>query len=146
PATIAGRPVRQLVQQPFQFSITRDVEPGRTTMIHSFMNGLAGVHTAPALAVRVARDAGLPNEPVLFVDYPEAGSDPASRDISLDLDSRDWSGGSAIAFRVRPSRATRLSVSFIDRNHVVYTAWTNLEADMWQPVRIAFDAIRPNPY
>jgi len=40
----------------------------------------------------------------------------------------------------------RLSISFVDRNHVAYTAWTDVTADVWQPVRVAFDEIRPNPY
>ena len=40
----------------------------------------------------------------------------------------------------------RLSISFFDRHRVVYTAWTNLKADVWQPVEVAFDEIRPNPY
>ena len=39
-----------------------------------------------------------------------------------------------------------MSVSFFDRNHVVYTAWVDLQGGVWQPVRVAFDDVRPNPY
>ena len=37
-------------------------------------------------------------------------------------------------------------MSFVDRNRVVYTARTDLKADVWQPVRIPFDEIQPNQY
>ena len=40
----------------------------------------------------------------------------------------------------------RLSVSFLDRNHVAYTAWRGLTGSVWQLVRIPFDEIRPNPF
>ena len=40
----------------------------------------------------------------------------------------------------------RLSVSFLDRNRIAYTAWTELKGGAWQLVRIPFDEIRPNPY
>jgi hypothetical protein len=42
--------------------------------------------------------------------------------------------------------ALRLSVSFFDRNRVVYTSWADLKEGVWQPVRIAFDDLKPNPY
>ena len=40
----------------------------------------------------------------------------------------------------------RLSVSFLDRNRVAYTTWTELKGGVWQSVRIPFDEMRPNPY
>jgi hypothetical protein len=97
------------------------------------------------MRLHVGRDSAFP-EAVLFVEYPEPSADPAGRDIELTAENTDWTVGSAISFRIKPARAVKLSVSFIDRNRVVYTAWTNLQADTWQPVRIAFDAIRPNPF
>jgi hypothetical protein len=39
-----------------------------------------------------------------------------------------------------------LSVSFLDRNGVAYTTWTELQGGAWQTVRISFDQIRPIPY
>jgi hypothetical protein len=39
-----------------------------------------------------------------------------------------------------------LSVSFLDRNRVAYTTWLELQGGTWQPVRVSFDEIRPNPY
>jgi len=40
----------------------------------------------------------------------------------------------------------RLSVSFMDRNHVAYTHWVELQGGEWQTVRIPFAQLRPNPY
>lgn len=40
----------------------------------------------------------------------------------------------------------KLSLSFIDRNRVAYTAWRELKGGVWQLVRIPFDEIRPNPF
>jgi hypothetical protein len=48
--------------------------------------------------------------------------------------------------QIKPDHAMRLSVSFLDRNRVVFTTWTELKGGVWQQVRIAFDEIRPNPY
>ena len=129
---------------------TRDAlrpQSGALIVVHSYDSGLVGIHTAnSAIKLHVGRDAEQFQESVLFVEYPAPSADPAGRDIQLAAESTDWSTGKAIAFRVKPERAIRLSISFIDRNHVVYTAWTNLQSNQWQPVRIALDAIRPNPY
>jgi hypothetical protein len=116
-------------------------------VIHAFNDGLSGVHAAnPDVKLSVGHDSVLGAEPFLIVDYPAPTGEPAARDVACDAVNRDWSSGRAIAFRIKPSHALRLSVSFADRNHVIYTRWTALKADVWQPVSIPFDAIRPNPY
>jgi hypothetical protein len=125
----------------------RPSETSRAILIHSYADGLAGVRTtSSAMKLHVGRDSDMADEPVLFVDYPEPSADPASRDVQLSAASTNWSSGSAITFRIKPAHAIRLSISFVDRNRVVYTSWTNLRAAEWQSVRIALDAIRPNPY
>jgi carbohydrate binding protein with CBM11 domain len=116
-------------------------------VIQSYRNGLSHVHSAnPQVQLTVGRDPVMRDEAVLLVDYPAPTGDPAGRDVRCDAETQDWSGGRALSFRIKPSHALRLSVSFFDRNRVVYTAWTELKGDMWQPVRIAFDDIRPNPF
>ena len=40
----------------------------------------------------------------------------------------------------------KLSLSFLDRNRVAYTAWRELQGGVWQLVRIPFDEIRPHPF
>jgi hypothetical protein len=116
-------------------------------VIHDYRAGLAGVRAANSdVKLRVDRVSAQGDEPVLIVEYPAPGADPAARDVMCDAANRDWTSGRAIAFRIRPSQAMRLSVSFVDRNRVVYTARTDLKADVWQPVRIPFDEIRPNQY
>jgi hypothetical protein len=119
----------------------------RPLVIHSFDSNLSGVRAAnPEVHLSVGRDPSKSDEPVLFVEYPAPTNEPAGRDVQCDAESRDWTPGKAISFQVKPSHDTRLSISFFDRNHVVYTAWTDLKAGVWQPVRVAFDEIRPNPY
>jgi hypothetical protein len=83
---------------------------------------------------------------LLIVEYPAPGADPAGRDVVCEAINRDWTSGRAISFRIKPSHAVKLSVSFVDRNRVAYTAWTELRAGVWQPVSISFDDIRPNPH
>ena len=115
-------------------------------IIQDYRDGLSSVRRAnPEVLVSIERDPALPGEPVLTVDYPAPSKDPAGRDVQCDAQVRDWTGGRAIAFQVKPAYALRLSVSFIDRNGVVYTNYSDLK-EGWQPVRIAFDDIRPNPY
>src|SRR5215510_10353411 len=105
----------------------RAQEGTRDIVIHDFTKALAGVHARnPDVKLDVARDPSLGNEPVLRIEYPAATNDPAGRDVSLDAENRSWTGGGAITFRVKPAHAMRMSVSFIDRNHVVYTAWRDL--------------------
>lgn len=116
-------------------------------IIRGYEEGLAAVRAAnPEVELSDARDAELGDETVLLVDYPAATGNPGARDVWCEAENRDWSSGSAISFRVKPEAAIRISVSFIDRNKVAYTAWQDLEAGVWQSVRIAFDDIRPNPY
>jgi len=116
-------------------------------VIQSFAKGASAVRAVnPDVRLNVGLDPSMPEGPVLFVDYPEPTSDPAGRDVRCDAEISDWSGGRAISFQIKPSGALRLSVSFLDRNSVAYTTWIELKADVWQPVRIAFDEIRPNPY
>jgi len=119
----------------------------RPLLIHSFETGLSGVRAAnPDVHLSVGRDPAKPDDPVLFVEYPAPTTEPGGRDVQCDAASQDWTRGRAISFHVRPSHDMRLSISFFDRNRVVYTAWTDLKAGVWQPVRVAFDEIRPNPY
>jgi hypothetical protein len=115
-------------------------------IIQDFRDALSGVrHANPEVKVSIGGDPAYPSQPVLIVDYPAPTNDPAGRDVRCDAQARDWTGGRAIAFQVKPDHALRLSVSFIDRNGVVYTSWSDLK-EGWQPVRIGFDEIRPNPY
>ena len=135
-----------------QASVAKSAAPSpiaekHLAIISDYSSGLAGVHAAnPELKLRVDRDTALRGELVLVVDYPAPNDNPTSRDVRLDATNTNWSAGSAISFRVRPEHATRLSVSFLDRNHVVYTAWRELQAGVWQSIRIRFAEIRPNPY
>jgi hypothetical protein len=115
--------------------------------IQTYEARLSGVRSHnPDVKLSVGNDPELGEEPVLFVTYPAPTDDPAGRDVWCDAESQDWSGGRAISFSVKPEHAIKLSVSFFDRNRVVYTKWTVLQAAVWQSVRIPFDEIRPNPY
>jgi Carbohydrate binding domain (family 11) len=71
----------------------------------------------------VGRDASIPDQPVLMVEYPAPTNDPAGRDVQCAAQNQDWS-----------------------RNRVAYTTWTELKGGVWQSVRIPFDEMRPNPY
>ena len=115
-------------------------------VIHTFDGGLDGVSAAsPGVRLSVTRDASI-GQQVLLVEYPEPTSDPAARDIRCAAQNQNWSAGKAIEFRIKPDHPLRLSLSFIDRNGVVYTAWNELKGGEWQSIRIGFDEIRPNPY
>ncbi len=116
-------------------------------VIRRYTTGLAGVRAAnPDVRLSVGRDPSVEDEPVLVVEYPEPNGDPAGRDVQIATENQDWTGGRAVAFHIKPDQAVRISVSFFDRNHVVYTAWRDLTGGTWQAVRIPFDEIRPNPY
>jgi hypothetical protein len=115
-------------------------------IIHDYRAGLAGIRARNPDVTLGISESGETRERMLVVDYPAPNNDPAGRDVQLDAQARDWSSGHTIAFRVKPSHAMRFSVSFIDRNRVVYTAWRDLPDTTWQPVRIALNVIRPNPY
>src|SRR5262245_51012793 len=116
-------------------------------VIHEYKDGLSGVRAPnPDIRLNVGRDPAVPEERVLLVEYPPPTNDPAGRDVQCDAENQNWTAGRAISFRIKADHATRLSVSFIDRNRVVYTAWADLTAGTWQIVRIPFADIRPNPY
>ncbi|HEU4692572.1 MAG TPA: carbohydrate binding domain-containing protein [Vicinamibacterales bacterium] len=123
------------------------VAPVDDMVIHSFGNGLAGVRAAnPDVHLSVGRDSSGPDEPVLQVEYPAPTGNPAGRDVQCEAENRNWSSGRAVSFQVKPAHALRLSVSFIDRNRVVYTSWAELKEGVWQTVRFAFADMKPNPY
>jgi hypothetical protein len=116
-------------------------------VIHAYDDGLAGVRAAnPDVHLSIGRDPSLSDERVLLVEYPLPTNDPAGRDVHCAAEHQDWRGGGAIAFQIKASHPTRLSLSFLDRNRVAYTAWTELKGDVWELVRIPFDEIRPNPF
>jgi hypothetical protein len=120
--------------------------PKPVIAVQSYARGLAGVHPANPVEVRIDRDPELPGEPVLVVEYPERPGDPAGRDVWCDSENRDWTTGRALSFQIKPANPERISVSFMDRNRVVYTAWIDLQGGVWQPVLIRFQQLRPNPY
>jgi hypothetical protein len=116
-------------------------------VIRTYDDGLAGVRaTNPEVRLSVGRAPELPGQRVLIVEYPAPSGDPAGRDVQCAAENEDWSAGRAISFQIRPDHSLKLSVSFLDRNRVAYTAWRELEGGVWQLVRIPFDEIRPNPY
>jgi len=114
-------------------------------MIRSITPQLAGVHIAnPQLQASVETVSG--EGEVLVVDYPAPGNDPAARDVWLDVENPNWTFGKSIVFNARAEHAIKLSVSFLSRNRVAYTSWTELRAGEWQTVRIRLAELRPNPY
>jgi hypothetical protein len=116
-------------------------------VIQAYEDGVAGIRTvSPDVRVRVESDASVAGERVLIVEYPAPSGNPAERDVRCTAAPSNWTGGTAISFQVRPDHAVRLSVSFLDRNHVAYTAWRELKGGEWQEVRIPFDEVRPNPF
>jgi hypothetical protein len=113
--------------------------------IRSITPEKTGVHVAnPQVKHTVERDSG--EGEVLVVEYPAPGSHPAARDIWFDVENPNWRTGKSIVFNARADHAIKLSVSFMDRNRVVYTSWTELRAGEWQTVQIRLSEIRPNPY
>lgn len=116
-------------------------------VIHAYNDGLAGVRAAnPDVHLSVGRDPSISSERVLLVEYPVPTDDPAGRDVQCAAENQDWSGGRAITFQIKPAHSLRLSLSFLDRNRVAYTAWKDLKGGVWQLVRIPFDEIRANPF
>jgi hypothetical protein len=122
-------------------------DQSRVIVIQGYSDGTSGVRAAnPDVRLSVGRDPSLPGEPVLFVEYPAPTADPAGRDVQCVAENQDWTAGRAISFQIKSDQPTRLSVSFLDRNRVAYTAWTDLTGGGWQSIRVSFDEIRPNPY
>jgi hypothetical protein len=108
-------------------------------VIRDFKHGLAGVKALKSdVKLSLVRDPEQAGDSVLTVDYPEPSADPAARDVWCDTEQRDWRAGSAILFRVKPDHAVKLSVSFMDRNGVAYTAWvTAAQPGVWQSLKIS---------
>jgi hypothetical protein len=121
--------------------------PTPVVIIQDYKDGLSGVRAPnPDVRLNLGRDPAVPDERVLLVDYTPPTKDPAGRDVQCDAENQNWTAGRAISFRIKADHALRLSVSFIDRNRVVYTAWAELAGGTWQLIRIPFADIRPNPY
>ena len=119
---------------------------GQIAVVHTFKNGLAGTLANDAVKLRIIADSAAIRDSVLVVEYSAPNGNPAARDVRLEAEHTSWSEGTALRFEARPEHASRISVSFVDRNGVAYTAWKNLRGGMWQTVRVGFDEIRPNPY
>jgi hypothetical protein len=116
-------------------------------VIQSYKDGLAGVRASnPDVHLSLGRDPSVSEGHVLLVQYPVPTQDPAGRDVQCAAEHQDWTSGRAILFQIKPTHPVKLSLSFIDRNRVAYTAWRELKGDVWQLVRIPFDEIRPNPF
>jgi hypothetical protein len=118
----------------------------QAVVLQAFERGTDIVRARPAVTLRVVTDVEIPTERVLVVEYPPPSDDPASRDIWIDTEQRDWSKGRAIEFEARSEHPTRLSISFLDGNRVAYMSGTDLPGTGWHTVRVVFDSIRPNPY
>ena len=116
-------------------------------VIQAYNDGLSGVRAAnPDVHLSLGRDPSVSEERVLLVEYPVPTKDPAGRDVQCAAEHQDWTSGRAIFFQIKPTHPVKLSLSFIDRNRVAYTAWRELKGGVWQLVRIPFDEIRPNPF
>jgi len=77
-------------------------------IVQAYARGLAAVHSANSdVKLRVGRDATQADDPVLFVEYPRPTDDPAGRDVWCDADVRDWTGGSAISFQIKPAHSDK---------------------------------------
>ena len=122
-------------------------KPKHELVIQAYNDGLAGVRSRnPDVHLSLGKDSSVSEERVLLVDYPEPTKDPAGRDVQCTAEHQDWTGERAISFQIKPNHPVVLSLSFIDRNGVVYTARRDLKGGEWQKVRIPFDEIRPNPF
>jgi hypothetical protein len=131
-----------------QSTVPPDNRSARSQMvIQDYAEGLAGACTSrPGVRLSVGTDSAINAERLLLVEYPAPTNDPAGRDTQCAAKSHDWTVGHAIAFQIKPDHPLRLSVSFVDRHRVVYTAPTELKAGVWQLVRMPFAGMRPNPY
>jgi hypothetical protein len=145
--TLAGGVASNAISATLSAASPSDPKEEPVMVVQAYEKGLSAVRAGnPDVKLRVGPDPALGDEAVLFVEYPPPTGDPAGRDVWCDSENHDWTAGRAISFRVKPDHALKLSVSFLDRNRVAYTSWTELRGGEWQTVRIPFDEIRPNPY
>jgi len=115
-------------------------------IVQAYEAGLAQVHaTKPDLQLGIVTDAEA-RGPVLTVKYPAPTADPAARDVNCDAENQDWTAGGAITFQIKPALPLNFSLSFLDRNQIAYTTWTDLRGGVWQQMRIPFADMVPNPY
>lgn len=120
-------------------SAVPDAGDDTAIVIQDYAAGLAQVHVANSdVKLSIGSDPELSGGPVLSVQYPLATNDPAGRDVNCDAENQDWTAGNAVSFQIKPAQAVKISVSFLDRNHVAYTDYRELEGGAWQPVRITF--------
>ena len=116
-------------------------------VIQSYESGLTGVRSANAdVKLHLERDPAMGDQPVLRVEYPAPGANPAGRDVWCDVAQTDWTSGRAIVFQVRPEHAPDCRCrSWIETGLRIRTGWI-CRVGAWQTVRIPLDQIRPNPY
>ena len=121
-------------RNPASSHTARPADPARSSgdgsaiVVHDYKSGLAGVHARnPNVRLSLRRDSTRVGDSVLVVEYPPPTGDPAGRDVQLDAATTDWTAGRALSFRINPDITIRLAVSFLDRNRVAYTSWTDLE-------------------
>lgn len=116
-------------------------------VVQSFSRGLSSIRApSPSVRLSITQASAFPGGPLLVVEYPPPGDDPAGRDVWCDAEHRDWKAGRELSLLVRSDHPLRLSVSFFDRNAVAYTSWSDLPGVRWNTVRIPLDRIRPNPF
>lgn len=130
----------------FLFLLLFTAPDAPVAVIQQYRDGLSTACVArPDVRLSVDRDPSL-DQSVMLIEYPAPSGDPAARDVRCEAEDRNWAAGRAISFQIKPGTAMRLSVSFLDRNGVGYTAWTDVKGGVWQTVSIPFAEIRPNPY
>jgi len=122
-------------------------KPALRIVVQDYKKGLSAVRSAnPDVKLTMSSDSTQANPTVLVVDYPTPTVAAGGRDVFFRSKNKNWSKGQAISFQIKPDHKERLSVSLFDRNGVAYTHWVDLQGGVWQPVRIAFDEMKPNPY
>jgi hypothetical protein len=122
-------------------------KPALRIVVQDYKKGQSAVRSAnPDVKLTMSTDAQLANSKVLVVDYPVPTVSAGGRDVYFRAKNKNWSKGQAISFQIKPDHKERLSVSFFDTNGVAYTHWVDLQGGVWQPVRIPFNEMKPNPY
>jgi hypothetical protein len=79
----------------------------------------------------IDRDSSISDERVLLVEYPAPTDDPAGPDIQCVAETKTGPVGARF-HQIRPTHSMRLSLSFVDRNRVAYTASAELKGGVWQ--------------